>query len=142
MRLGTAGLAVAMAVAATGAWAQSQSDIVWPTYDSALRGSDAELSCPALQAELAHVTADIGLLQKAQNRVEDVLHSAFDMERYGGSNGPGGQRISSGAVHGKEAYAQARGQIVASLRTAQLRRDQLKRLEPDCKPAPQPSVAP
>jgi hypothetical protein len=142
MRLRIAGLVVMMVVAAPGAWAQSQSDVVWPTYDRAEKSSDAGLTCAALQAEIAHVTADIGLLRKAQNRVEDILHSAFDMERYGGTNGPGGQRISGGMVNGKEAYAQARVDIVASLRVAQKRQDRLKGLEPDCKPAPQPAAAP
>jgi len=135
-----AGLAAAIMVAmGPQAWGQSQSDIVWPTYDQADKISDPGLNCGALQAEVAHVTADILMLQKAQVRVEDVLHSAFDMERYGGSAGPGGVRVSAGVVHGKEAYAAARGQIVASLRIAQKRRDDLRSLEPGCKPAPQPT---
>lgn len=132
---------VMLAVVATGpqAWAQSQSDIVWPTYDQAERTSDAGLNCPALGAEITHVSADIRMLEKAQIRVEDVLRSAFDMERYGGSNGAGGMRVPSGGVGGKEAYPVAREQIVASLRIAKKRRDHLKSFESGCKPAPQPA---
>jgi hypothetical protein len=138
-----AGLAAAMVVAiGPRAWAQSMSDIVWPTYDQIDRASDTGLNCTALQAEIGHVAADIGVLRKAQTRTEDALHSAFDMERYGGSRGPGGMRVSSGAVNGKEVYATAREQIVASLKIAQKRRDRLKALEPDCKPAPQPISTP
>jgi hypothetical protein len=124
------------------AWAQSQSDIVWPTYDQAAFVSDPLLNCSALAAESAHVAADIHLLEKARTRVEDVLRSAFDMERYGRSNGPGGMSVSGGIVGGREAYATARGQIVASLKVALQRRDHLKDLEPACKPGPQPVAAP
>ena len=135
-------IVLAMVMAAPQALAQSQSDIVWPTYDRVALVSDPLLNCGALQAEIAHVTSDISLLRKAQNRVEEALHSAFDMERYGGRNGPGGMRVSTGAADGKESYAAARSQIVASLRVAQERRDHLKGLEPDCKPGPQPVAAP
>lgn len=133
---------MAAVLAATPAMAQSQSDIVWPTYDRVALVSDPLLNCAALKTETAHVASDIATLQRAQDRVEAVLHSAFDMERYGGSNGPGGLRVSSGAVDGKEAYSAAREQILASLKTARSRRDHLKGLEPDCKPAPQPAAAP
>jgi hypothetical protein len=142
MRLRMAGFAAVMATVTAPAWAQSQSDIVWPTYDRVERDSDRGLACPALRSEIAHVASDIVLLERAQTRVEDVLRSAFDMERYGGSNGPGGQRVSGAPVTGKEAYPKAREEIVASLRVAQKRRDHLKSLEPDCKPAPQPVSAP
>ena len=136
-------LAVVMAMAvATSAWAQSQSDIVWPTYDQVQHSSDPDLGCPALDAEIAHVASDISLLRKAQNRVEEVLHSAFDMARYGGGKGPGGMRISGTDVSGQDSYIQARGQIMASLKVAMGRRDYLKSLEPNCKPAPQPAAAP
>ena len=136
-----AGLAALLFAAGPG-WAQSQSDVVWPTYDQVKRLSDDSLTCPALQAEIAHVSSDIHLLYKAQTRVEDVLHSAFDMERYGHTRGPSGQMVASGGVAGKEAYATARGQIVVSLKTALARRDHLKSLEPGCKPGPQPVSAP
>ena len=135
-------VAMALLAAQPGAQAQSQSDIVWPTYDQVARVSDPSLNCAALEAEISHVASDIHLLNKAQTRVEDVLHSAFDLERYGGSNGPGGMRVSIGGVAGKEAYAKARGEILASLRVAQGRRDHLKSLEPGCKPGPQPVAAP
>jgi len=134
------GLAAIMLPAA--GWAQSQSDVVWPTYDQVKRLSDDSLTCAALEAEIAHVSSDIRLLYKAQARVEDVLHSAFDMERYGHARGPSGQMVASGGVAGKEAYATARGQIVVSLKTALARRDHLKSLEPGCKPGPQPVSAP
>ena len=133
---------MALLVVGPKAWAQAPSDIVWPTYDRAALVSDPLLNCAALQAEIAHVTSDISLLRKAQNRVEEALHTAFDMERYGNRNGAGGMRVSAGAANGKEAYAGARSQIVASLRVAQERRDHLKGLEPDCKPGPQPAAAP
>jgi len=133
---------MALLAAQLGARAQSQSDIVWPTYDRVARVSDPILSCAALAAEISHVASDIHLLNKAQTQVENVLHSAFDMERYGGSNGPGGMRVSIGGVAGKEVYAKARGEIVASLRVARGRRDHLKSLEPGCKPGPQPVAAP
>jgi hypothetical protein len=134
--------AIALLAAQPGVWAQSQSDIVWPTYDYVARVSDPGLTCAALAAEINHVAADIHLLNRAQTQVENVLRSAFDLERYGGSNGPGGMRVSIGGVAGKEAYAKARGEIVASLRVAQGRRDHLKGLEPGCKPGPQPVAAP
>ncbi|HVZ27167.1 MAG TPA: hypothetical protein VG798_00790 [Rhizomicrobium sp.] len=130
-------IAISAAVlAALPARAESQSDIVWPTYDQAQRASDTQLNCPALDTEIAHVAADVSLLNHARARVEDVLHSAFDLERYGGSNGPGGQRVPGGAVHGKEAYARARGQIVESLTIARKRQDWLASLKPACRPAP------
>jgi hypothetical protein len=135
-------MAIILFAAGPVAAAQSQSDIVWPTYDQTKRLSDPSLNCAALAAEIVHVTSDIHLLNKAQSRVEEVLHSAFDLERYGSANGPGGMRVSTGAVGGKEAYTNARGQIVASLRIAESRRDHLKSLEPDCKPGPQPVSAP
>ena len=113
----------------------SQSDIVWPTYDEVRHVGDGLLNCAALDRETGQVAADVRLLHHAQVRVEDVLHSAFDMERYSGSHGPGG-RVPGGAVNGKEAYADARGQIVASLRVAEQRRDWLTTLKPSCKPAP------
>jgi hypothetical protein len=128
-----------MVATASLAWAESQSDIVWPTYDQADQATDSGLTCPALQAEITHVSADIRMLERAQVRVEDVLHSAFDMERYGSSSSPGGTRVSIGAVGGKEAYPVARGQIVVSLKIAQKRRDHLKSLAPGCKPASQPA---
>ena len=115
--------------------ATSQSDIVWPTYDQARQVSDGLLNCDALDKEIAHTAADLKLLHHAQTRVEDVLHSAFDMERYAGSRGIGGQS-PGGAVDGKEAYAAARGQIVSSLRIAEQRRDWLATLKPSCKPVP------
>ena len=142
MRLIAAGFMIVAVLTPQPILAVSQSDIVWPTYDQAERNTDAFLNCTQIQGQIAHVSSDITLLNKAQARVEDVLHSAFDMERYGGSTGPGGQRISSGAVNGKENYAAARQQIVASLRVATLRRDHLKSLEPDCRPAPQQTSAP
>jgi len=142
MRLIAAGFMIVAVLTPQPILAVSQSDIVWPTYDQAERNTDAFLNCTQIQGQIAHVSSDITLLNKAQARVEDVLHSAFDMERYGGSTGPGGQRISSGAVNGKENYAAARQQIVASLRMATLRRDHLKSLEPDCRPAPQQTSAP
>ena len=134
--------ALALLAASPGAQAQSQSDVVWPTYDSVVRSSDAGLDCVALKAEIAKVAADIHLLRKAQNRVEDILHSAFDMERYAHTRGPSGEMVSAGGVSGKEAYAKARVDIVASLGVAQKREDHLKGLEPGCKPAPQPAAAP
>jgi len=142
MRLIAAGFMIVAVLTPQPILAVSQSDIVWPTYDQAERNTDAFLNCTQIQGQIAHVSSDITLLNKAQARVEDVLHSAFDMERYGGSTGTGGQRISSGAVNGKENYAAARQQIVASLRMATLRRDHLKSLEPDCRPAPQQTSAP
>lgn len=142
MRLAAAGFTLLVVLMPGRVLAISQSDIVWPPYDQAERNTDAFLNCAQIQGQIAHVSSDITLLNKAQARVEDVLHSAFDMERYGGSTGPGGQRVSSGAVNGKENYAAARQQIVASLRMATLRRDHLKSLEPDCRPAPQQTSAP
>ena len=141
MRLAAAGLTLFAVLIPEPLLAVSQSDIVWPTYDQAQRNTDAFLDCSQLQSQIAHVRSDITLLNKAQVRIEDVLRSAFDMERYGGSNGPGGQRISAGIVEGKESYAAARQQIVASLRVAVARRDYLKSLEPDCRPAPQQTPA-
>ena len=141
MRLGWLAAMVLLA-AGSKTWAQAPSDIVWPTYDQAERVSDSGLHCADLAAEIAHVTADVSVLRKAQTRVEEVLHTAFDMERYASRNGAGGMRVSAGAVNGKEAYAEARGQIVASLRIAQTRRDHLKSLEPGCKPASQPVATP
>ena len=67
-------------------------------------------------------------------RVEDILHSAFDMERYGKEPGPGGGALSAGAVNGKEAYAVAREQIIASRHNAERRRGYLQSLHPACKP--------
>jgi hypothetical protein len=142
MRRQMAGLAVVLMMAPVGASAQSQSDVVWPTYDSVELNADPAMACPTLQAEITHVASDIHILRKAQNRVEDILHSAFDMERYAGTRGPSGQLVTAGGVSGKEAYAKARMEIVASLRVAQMRLDHLKSLEPDCKPAPQPAAAP
>jgi hypothetical protein len=124
------------------AWAQSGSDVVWPTYDQVEHSADTGLGCPALGTEIAHVTSDIRMLHKAQNRVEEVLHSAFDMARYGGGKGPGGMRVSGTDVSGQDSYIQARGQIVASLKVAQERQTYLKSLELGCKPAPQPVAAP
>jgi len=138
----TALAAITLLLAASRVQAQSQSDVVWPTYDSAERSSDAGLDCPALKAEVGKVTSDIHLLRVAQNRVENILHSAFDMERYAHTRGPSGEMVAAGGESGKEAYARARGDIVASLRVAQKREDHLKSLEPDCKPGPQPVSAP
>lgn len=134
--------AAGLLAVAPAAQAESRSDIVWPTYDRIERLSDRGLNCTALVDEIAHVGSDIRLLNTARSRVEDVLHSAFDMERYGGSNGPGGTRLHVGSVNGKEAYPKAREKIVASLKVAQSRRDYLKSLEPGCKPGPQPVAAP
>ena len=141
MRLRILVLAGLMMGAGLGAWAESGSDIVWPGYDQVEKSGDAGLDCPQLAAEIHQVSKDVTLLNRAQTRVEDVLHSAFDMERYGGSNTPG-QRISSGAVDGKQAYASARVQIVASLKVAIARREHLKSLEPGCRPAPQQAPVP
>lgn len=118
------------------AGAVSQSDIVWPTYATARHPGDTVLDCQALEAEIHHVVADLIMLDKAKLRVEDVLHSAFDLERYGKTRGPGGQEMSTGAVDGKENYAIAREQIVFSLRTAGQRRDWLQSLRPACKTKP------
>src|SRR5471030_1537619 len=107
MRLGAAGFTLLVVLMPGSVLAISQSDIVWPTYDQAERNTDAFLNCAQIQGQIAHVSSDITLLNKAQARVEDVLHSAFDMERYGGSTGTGGQRISSGAVNGKEKIGRA-----------------------------------
>ena len=134
-------VAILLMAVQPGAWAQSQSDIVWPTYDQVERTSDAGLGCTALRAEIAHVAADVSLLNHARIRTEDVLRSAFDMERYGGTHTTGG-RIGGGPVNGKEAYATAREQIVGSLKVARARQDYLKSLEPACKPEPQPVSAP
>lgn len=141
-RTTAAGFALLAAIMPGTVFAASQSDIVWPTYDQAQRSSDLSLNCSQLQSESAHVSSDITLLRKAQARVEEVLHSAFDMERYGGSTGPGGQRISVGPVDGKQSYPAARQQIVASLEVALARRDYLKSLEPACRPAPQQASTP
>ena len=116
--------------------ATSQSDIVWPTYDQVRHVADGLLNCRALDNEISHTGADVSLLHHAQVRVEDVLHSAFDLERYGGGHSPDGGHVQGGPVHGKEAYATARGQIVASLRVAEQRRDWLVTLKPNCKPVP------
>ena len=140
-RVGT-GLAVVLLLAPRGAWAQSQSDIVWPTYDRVEKPSDPGLGCRALGSEIAQVAADIKLLNHAKVRTEDVLRSAFDMERYAGTTSPGGEHMAGGPVNGKEAYATAREQIVGSLKVAEARRDHLKSLEPACKPEPQPVSAP
>ena len=141
MRLKILVLAGAMTGTVQGAWAVSGSDIVWPTYDQVEKSGDAGLTCPQLAGEIHQVSRDVTLLNRAQTRVEDVLHSAFDMERYGGSD-THGVRVSSGAVDGKGAYADARVQIVKSLDVATARRDHLKSLEPGCRPAPQPAAAP
>ena len=123
-------------VCATPAVGESQSDIVWPTYDAAQHVADNLLNCSTLGNETAHTAADITLLEHAKARVEEVLHSAFDMERYGRNGGPGGQKTALGSVDGKESYATARGQIVESLKIAHQRRDWLESLKPNCKPAP------
>ncbi|HMH65285.1 MAG TPA: hypothetical protein VK515_06850 [Rhizomicrobium sp.] len=138
MRLPAAGFALVTVLSP----ALAESDIVWPGYDEVERSGDALLDCSQLHAQIDHVGSDVSLLRKAQVRVEDALRSAFDMERYGGSNGPGGQRISSGTVQGKESYAAAREAIVASLKNATARQSHLKSLEPACRPAPQHASVP
>lgn len=129
-------LPVSLYLWAAPAGAISQSDITWPGfYDSDVRRpADPGLDCRALDAEIAHVDEGISTLKKAQARVEDVLHSAFDMERYGKEPGPGGQTLGAGAVSGKEAYATAREQIIASRHNAERRRAYLESLRPACKP--------
>lgn len=141
MRLGWLA-ALMLLIGGPEAWAQAPSDIVWPTYDQAERASDSGLACAGLETEIAHVASDISLLRKAQTQVEQILHTAFDMERYGTRNGAGGMPVAAGASNGKESYAAARGEIVASLRVAERRRDYLKGLEPGCKSGPQPVAAP
>jgi hypothetical protein len=118
------------------AGAVSQTDITWPSYyDSEVqRPTDPGLDCQALDAEIAHVGQGVSSLTKAQLRVEDMLHTAFDLERYGKEPGPGGGSLSAGAVNGKEAYSTAREQIIASRHNAQKRRAYLESLRPACKP--------
>ena len=127
---------LAALICGSSAWAESQSDITWPSYDQVQHVGDGLLNCAALGNEIAHVDADLTLLEHAKARVEDVLHSAFDMERYAGTRDPGGGRVPGGAVHGKEAYSAARGQIVEALKIAHQRHDWLISLKPNCKPAP------
>ncbi len=90
-------MALALPVWAVPAQAVSQSDITWPSfYDSEVRRStDPGLDCQALDGEIADVDEGVVMLIKAQTRVEDILHSAFDMERYGKEPGPGGEALSA-----------------------------------------------
>jgi hypothetical protein len=123
----------AAAPARVEAAAEAPTDIVWPTYDEIERNGDLVLDCDRLATEIGHVSSDIHLLNTAKVRVEDILHTAFDLERYSGTNS-GGHFIRPSEVKGKESYAAAREQIVFSLHFASARHDFLVKLHPYCKP--------
>jgi hypothetical protein len=115
-------------------------DIVWPTYVQATHTTDAKLTCPELHQEIAHVDADIKLLDTARDQVETAMRTAFDIQRYTSSRsgGPSGTRGPSTDENKEEDFARARDDIVSSKKVAVARHAFLTNLLAICKDAPAP----
>lgn len=118
------------------------SDIVWPTYTTATRASDAALTCTQLHKEIGHVDADIVMLDTARDRVENILHTAFDNTRSIQTSGQEGYAHNFGGgsqtsqATGDVDYNRARAAIADSRRVALERRDVLTNLLSGCKDLP------
>lgn len=112
-------------------------EIVWPTYSQVSHSTDAALDCAQLDAELAHVSADIKMLAKARDRVEEAMKTAFDLQRYSAAQRQGSAVFTGGgAGAAAEGYPKAREEIVASERIARARHDFLTNLKSVCKTPP------
>ena len=108
-------------------------DIVWPTYSQASHTTDVQLSCTQLHAEIAHVTADIKLLDAARDRTEESMRTAFDIERYGSTRNFLGPNTAIPDKNNEETFARAREDIIASKKVALARRAFLTNLLAICK---------
>jgi len=130
-------LLAACALALTGAAAaevgEADSDIVWRTYSQVVYPGDSELSCPALKAQMVHVSTDIRMMDKARARVEENMRSAFDLDAYRNGHLMGVHQFT-GNGGGEQAFTKARRQIIDSRRVAADRLNHLGNLMLFCKP--------
>ena len=109
----------------------SADDIVWPTYSRVSNTHDASLTCPQLRGEIAHVSSDIDMLDKARRRVQESMRTAFDLDRYR-TTASQGRALFVGNGGGEERFAKARDEIVASKKVAVARKAYLTNLLAIC----------
>ncbi|HEY5347331.1 MAG TPA: hypothetical protein VIJ72_03990 [Rhizomicrobium sp.] len=127
------GMAVILLAGAAHA-ADSDSDIVWPTYSQVTFSTDAALSCSQLRDRIQHVTDDIAMLTKARQRVEDIIQSQITFSRSHGTvsrEGTFQPETSDGSS--EKGYVQAHSEIGTSHGIAVKRLDYLNLLEKTCK---------
>ena len=127
-------LAALMFLLAGVAWADSDSDIVWPTYSQVSFSTDAGLSCSQLRDTIGHVTDDIALLSKARQRVEDIIQSQLTFNRsHGGVTREGTFQPETSDGSSEKNYVEAHSEIGASHGIAVKRLDYLTGLQKTCK---------
>ena len=111
---------------------QGDGDIVWRTYTDAVLPGDSHLTCTALRAEIARVGDDISMMEKARDRVVQNMHTAADLERYGGHRSQG-TLVFTGNGSGEQVYAKAFDDIRSSKKVAHTRLNHLQSLVPFCR---------
>lgn len=126
-----------MALASAGR-AADDGDIVWKTYTLVAYPGDGRLTCAGLNDEIARVNGDIAEMDKARERVEQNIQTAFDLDRYSSRNGHGNLAYGTNGS-GKSVYAKSRDDIVKSIRVAANRVAYLTTLVPQCKERPAPA---
>jgi len=122
------------AAALLGAAAYAEEDIIWPTYSQVVYPSDAMLSCDRLHAEIDHVSSDLAMLEKARDRVQEAMHTGFDLQRYRTTYQAGSPQHTGNGPGGEYVYPKARAEIIASQKVARDRRNHLENLLLFCKP--------
>jgi hypothetical protein len=112
-------------------------DIIWPTYVLVTKSYDAKLTCTRLRAEIAYVESDIRLLVKARLKAEQALRTSYDTQTSMGRE-QAGAFLNTATNKAGFSYVEARDQIRESRRVAELRRDHLNELLPNCVEPPTP----
>ena len=116
--------------------ADSDRDIVWPTYSQVRFPTDAGLICSQLHDTIRHVTDDIAMLSKARQRVEDIIQSQITFNRsHGNTTREGTFQPETSDGSSEKGYIQAHSEIGASHGIAVERLDYLIGLEKTCKTA-------
>lgn len=124
----------ALALTASAGRAHDDGEIVWKTYSMVAYPGDGSLSCSGLAQEIGRIEADIAVMDKANARVQAIIHNSYDLHHYrkATSNGP----ATLNGTGGDPDFSKARDEIVKSRHFAVDRIAYLKQLQPQCKGAP------
>jgi len=125
-----AAVAVALVATPVADAADSDTEIVWPTYKLVDKPYDRTLTCDRLEEEITHVSDDLHLLKVAKFKVEEAVRTIREMQQVMSRDQTSFSNIKSD--ESGLSFIDARTAIKDSQDIAEQRRDHLEALRQTC----------